>query len=102
RIGLARRYAVQHGVTLVLKGARTVTATPAGDVYVNPSGNPGMATGGAGDALAGLIAGLLAQDFDAGLAAALGVYLHGLAGDRAAASRPSPGSMIAGDIINCL
>lgn len=102
RIGLARRYAVQHGVTLVLKGARTVTATPAGEVYVNPSGNPGMATGGAGDALAGLIAGLLAQDCDAGLAAALGVYLHGLAGDRAAASRPSPGSLIAGDIINCL
>lgn len=102
RIGLARRYAVQHGVTLVLKGARTVTATPAGDVYVNTSGNPGMATGGAGDALAGLIAGLLAQGFDAGLAAALGVYLHGLAGDCAAASRPSLGSLIAGDIIDCL
>lgn len=102
RIGLARRYAMQHGVTLVLKGARTVTATPAGDVYVNTSGNAGMATGGAGDALAGLIAGLLAQGCDAGLAAALGVYLHGLAGDRAAASRPSPGSLIAGDIINCL
>ncbi|BFH13598.1 NAD(P)H-hydrate dehydratase [Paenibacillus melissococcoides] len=102
RTGLARRYAVQHGVTLVLKGARTVTATPAGDVYVNASGNPGMATGGAGDALAGLIAGLLAQGYDAGLAAALGVYLHGLAGDRAAASRPFPGSLIAGDMINCL
>ncbi|NRF97694.1 NAD(P)H-hydrate dehydratase [Paenibacillus dendritiformis] len=102
RIGLARRYAVQHGVTLVLKGARTVTATPAGDVYVNASGNPGMAAGGAGDALAGLIAGLLAQGCDAGLAAALGVYLHGLAGDRAAASRSFPGSLIAGDIISFL
>lgn len=102
RIGLARRYAAQHGVTLVLKGARTVTATPEGDVFVNTSGNPGMATGGAGDALAGVIAGLLAQGCAAGLAAALGVYLHGLAGDRAAASRPSPGSLIAGDIIDCL
>jgi len=61
RIGLARRFAVQHGVTLALKGARTVVAGPDGSVYVNTTGNPGMATGGAGDVLAGIIAGLLAQ-----------------------------------------
>lgn len=102
RIGLARRFAMQHGVTLVLKGARTVTATPEGDAFVNASGNPGMATGGAGDVLAGIIAGLLAQGCEAGLAAALGVYLHGAAGDRAAAGRASPGSLIAGDIIEAL
>lgn len=102
RIGLARSFAERHGVTLVLKGARTVTATPAGDVFVNTTGNPGMATGGAGDVLAGIIAGLLAQGFDAGVAAALGVYLHGEAGDRAAAGRHAPGSLIAGDIIDAL
>ncbi len=102
RIGLARSFAMQHGVTLVLKGARTVTATPDGDVFVNTSGNPGMATGGAGDVLAGIIAGLLAQGFEAGLAAALGAYLHGAAGDRAAAGRASPGSLVAGDIAEAL
>lgn len=100
RIGLARRYAEQHGVTLVLKGTRTVTATPEGDVFINTSGHPGMATGGAGDVLTGVIAGLLAQGCNAGPAAALGVCLHGEAGERAAAMRPTPGSLIAGDIIN--
>jgi ADP-dependent NAD(P)H-hydrate dehydratase / NAD(P)H-hydrate epimerase len=100
RIGLARQFAVHHGVTLVLKGARTVVATPEGDAYVNTTGNPGMATGGAGDVLAGVIASLLAQGLDAGQAAAAGVYLHGVAGDRAAGKRPSPGSLIAGDIID--
>ncbi len=100
RIGLARAYAQQHGVTLVLKGARTVTATPDGDVFVNTTGGPGMATGGAGDVLTGVITSLLAQGLDAGLAAALGVYLHGAAGDRAARIRQSPASLIAGDIID--
>ncbi|TJY42189.1 NAD(P)H-hydrate dehydratase [Cohnella pontilimi] len=100
RIGLARQFAVQHDVTLVLKGARTVVATPDSDAYVNTTGNPGMATGGAGDVLAGVIAGLLAQGLTAGQAAAAGVFLHGTAGDLAAAKRPSPGSLIAGDIIH--
>jgi len=102
RIGLARRYAEQNGVVLVLKGARTVVATPQGGVYVNTTGNAGMATGGAGDVLAGVIGSLLAQGLDADAAAALGVYLHGAAGDRAAAARPSPGSLIAGDIVEAL
>lgn len=102
RIGLARQYARQHGVTLVLKGARTVTATPVGDVYVNSTGNPGMATGGAGDVLAGVIGSLLAQGYAEGTAAALGVYLHGIAGDLAGTHRPSLSSLTAGDIINYL
>ncbi|WP_409342663.1 NAD(P)H-hydrate dehydratase [Paenibacillus sp. MBLB4367] len=99
RIGLARRFAEQHGVTLVLKGARTVIATPEGAVYVNVNGNAGMATAGAGDVLAGVIASLLAQGYDAGQAACLGVYLHGAAGDRAALKRPSPASLLAGDLL---
>ncbi|WP_019532624.1 bifunctional ADP-dependent NAD(P)H-hydrate dehydratase/NAD(P)H-hydrate epimerase [Paenibacillus ginsengihumi] len=99
RIGLARRYAIQHGVTLVLKGSRTVCAAPDGVVFVNTTGHPGMATAGAGDVLAGLIGGLLAQGLDAGRAAALGVYLHGAAGERAAAKRSSPAALIAGDIV---
>ncbi|MCS7460988.1 NAD(P)H-hydrate dehydratase [Paenibacillus doosanensis] len=102
RIGLARRYAMKHGVTLVLKGARTVVATAAGSVYINVNGNPGMATGGSGDVLAGIIASLLAQGFTAEQAAGLGVYLHGAAGDRAQAQRRSTGSMLAGDIADML
>lgn len=100
RIGLARRYAVQHRVTLVLKGTRTVCATPEGVVYVNTTGNPGMATAGAGDVLAGMLGSLLAQNLPAEQAASLGVFLHGAAGDRAAAKRHSAGSLIASDIIN--
>ncbi|MCR6631329.1 MAG: NAD(P)H-hydrate dehydratase [Magnetospirillum sp.] len=100
RIGAAIRFAREHGVVLVLKGARTVTALPDGKAYVNGSGNPGMATGGAGDVLAGLITSLLAQGYAAGDAAALGVYLHGAAGDRAAQLRPGgPASLLAGDIV---
>ncbi|MNM91567.1 Bifunctional NAD(P)H-hydrate repair enzyme Nnr [compost metagenome] len=103
RIGLARRFALQHGVTLVLKGARTVVAAPDGRVFVNVTGHPGMATGGSGDVLTGLIAGLLAQGLNAVQAAAFGVYLHGLAGERAAAARTgNPASLLAGDIIEAL
>jgi hydroxyethylthiazole kinase-like uncharacterized protein yjeF len=98
RIGHARRYALQHGVTLVLKGTRTVCATPEGVVYVNTTGNPGMATAGAGDVLAGMLGSLLAQNLTAEQAACLGVYLHGAAGDRAVAKRHSTGSLIASDI----
>ncbi|REK68302.1 MAG: bifunctional ADP-dependent NAD(P)H-hydrate dehydratase/NAD(P)H-hydrate epimerase [Cohnella sp.] len=102
RIGLARDFALRHGVVLVLKGARTVVASPSGEVYVNTTGNPGMATGGTGDVLAGVIAALLAQGMDATAAAALGVYMHGAAGDRAAAARTSPASLIAGDVVDWL
>ncbi len=94
---------MQHGVTLVLKGARTVVAAPDGRVFVNVTGHPGMATGGSGDVLTGLIAGLLAQSLDAVQAAAFGVYLHGRAGERAAAARTgNPASLLAGDLIEAL
>ncbi|MEJ2201918.1 MAG: NAD(P)H-hydrate dehydratase [Desulfuromonadaceae bacterium] len=84
RIGVARRFASDYGVTLVLKGARTLIAGADGRIWVNPSGNPGMASGGMGDALTGMIAGLLAQGLAPQEAAVLGVYLHGLAADRLA------------------
>ncbi|TLM66410.1 MAG: NAD(P)H-hydrate dehydratase [Deltaproteobacteria bacterium] len=82
RVAAAREFAAAHGVVLVLKGARTVTACPDGRVRINGSGHPGMASGGMGDILTGLIGGLLAQGMTPEAAAALGVYLHGLAGDR--------------------
>jgi NAD(P)H-hydrate epimerase len=99
RIGVARQFAMTRGVVLVLKGARTVCALPGGDVYVNPTGNAGMATAGSGDVLAGIIGALLAQGLSAAQAATLGVYRHGAAGDRAAAVRPAPHSLVAGDIL---
>lgn len=102
RLGIARRFALQHGVTLVLKGARTVVAAPDGRVFVNTTGHLGMATGGSGDVLTGIIASLLAQGLDAAQAAAFGVYLHGQAGERAASLRHNPAALIAGDIIDAL
>ncbi|MFZ5642991.1 MAG: NAD(P)H-hydrate dehydratase [Bacillota bacterium] len=92
---------LEWGVVLVLKGSRTITATPDGEVYINSTGNPGMATGGSGDVLTGVIAGLAAQGMEIGRAAAAGVYLHGAAGDRAAVGKGMMG-LLAGDILNCL
>ncbi|NBI29928.1 NAD(P)H-hydrate dehydratase [Chengkuizengella marina] len=100
RIQIAREYAMKHKIVVVLKGAHTVIATANENVYINHTGNAGMATGGSGDVLAGMIGGLLAQNYTAEQAAVLGVYLHGLAGDRAAAKRYSQHSLIAGDIID--
>lgn len=101
RVGLARSFATTHEVTLVLKGARTVIATPNGDVFVNATGNPGMATAGSGDVLTGIIAGLIAQGFPSDQAAVLGVYWHGLAGDRVAQTR-TMASIISSDLIEAL
>jgi ADP-dependent NAD(P)H-hydrate dehydratase / NAD(P)H-hydrate epimerase len=98
RVEAAREFATAHGVILLLKGSRTLVAAPDGEVYVNPTGNAGMATGGTGDVLTGIIAGLLAQKSDDPLAATLaGVYLHGRAGDLAAAKFGTR-AMIATDI----
>jgi NAD(P)H-hydrate epimerase len=84
RLGVAREFAQHMGVTLALKGARTLIAHPNGHVAVNTSGNPGMAKGGSGDVLTGMVAGLLAQYADEpGRAVEAAVYLHGLAGDLA-------------------
>lgn len=82
RIAIARSFALRFQVVLVLKGARSVIATPQGEIFVNGSGNCGLASGGTGDVLTGLIGGLLAQGVAAAEAAVLGVYLHGLAAER--------------------
>lgn len=84
RVGAAYRFAVDHGVHVVLKGHRTVFAAPDGAVAINTSGNPGMAKGGSGDVLTGGLAAWLGQVPDVADAVALGVHLHGLAGDLAA------------------
>jgi hydroxyethylthiazole kinase-like uncharacterized protein yjeF len=85
RVGLARRFATEHQVTLVLKGWRTLVAHPDGSIAVNTSGNPAMAKGGSGDILTGIVAAMLAQfPGDVARAVEMAVYLHGLAGDFAA------------------
>jgi hydroxyethylthiazole kinase-like uncharacterized protein yjeF len=98
RVETARELATGAGLFVVLKGHRTVIATPDGRVHVNPTGNPGMATGGTGDVLTGMIAGWLAQVRDAEQACLLAVYLHGAAGDLAADDQGEV-SMIAGDLL---
>jgi NAD(P)H-hydrate epimerase len=85
RLEIARNFAVAHHVYVVLKGHRTLIATPDEKVFINPTGNPGMATGGTGDVLTGMVAAWLAQLLDAEAACKLAVYLHGLAGDLAEA-----------------
>lgn len=101
RVELARTFAHEHGVFLVLKGAPTVVADPDGAAYLNPTGNSGLATGGTGDVLTGLVAGLLAQGCSPLHAALAGVWLHGRAGDLASASL-TPYSLAAGDLIEYL
>jgi NAD(P)H-hydrate epimerase len=101
RISTAQQFANDHGVTLVFKGAPTVTSAPNGNLWVNSTGNPGMATGGMGDVLTGIIAGLMAQGIPSESAAALGVYLHGLAGDIAAEALGMHG-LIASDVLKAV
>ena len=101
RVGIARSFAVEHRCHLVLKGARTVIASPDGKVFINPTGNPGMASGGMGDVLAGILTALLGQGLSAEDAMKLGVYLHGFVGDRIAAGQSEIG-LIASDIIDNL
>lgn len=101
RLSFALSFAQQKGVVLVLKGARTVIATPGGRAYVCPWGNDGMATGGTGDVLAGLLVSFLAQGLTAEDAAYCAVGLHARAGDRAAKLYSSRG-MLAGDLLEQL
>jgi NAD(P)H-hydrate epimerase len=102
RLEVARKFAREHELIVVLKGHRTLITAPDGTVWVNPTGNPGMATGGTGDVLTGMVAGLVAQHpKDAFLATALAVYLHGLAGDLAAEAR-GENSLVATDLIRFL
>lgn len=97
-IETAQGFAENYGAVCVLKDARTVIGMPEGTFYINLTGNCGMATGGSGDVLAGIIAGFLAQGMDPGQAAAAAVCLHGTAGDRAAKQKGSRG-MIASDLL---
>jgi len=99
RLGVARFYAKQWQKIVVLKGARTVIALPDGRVYLNLTGNPGMATAGMGDVLSGVIGSLIAQGLPVETAAILGPYLHGLAGDLAVEKR-GPVGIVAGDVIS--
>ena len=85
RLYVARQAAIDWASIVVLKGAGTIVAFPDGEAFINPTGNPGMATGGTGDVLAGIIAGFIAQGLSSHDAAVAGVYVHGLAGDMAIA-----------------
>ncbi|HEY8549493.1 MAG TPA: NAD(P)H-hydrate dehydratase [Vicinamibacterales bacterium] len=98
RLEVARRFAAEHGVHVVLKGHRTLVATPDGRIGINRTGNPGMATGGTGDVLTGLVAAWLAQLLDPEFAARLAVYLHGTAGDLASRALGQP-SLTASDLL---
>ncbi|MBQ5777994.1 MAG: NAD(P)H-hydrate dehydratase [Oscillospiraceae bacterium] len=83
RFEFAENFAKKNGCILVLKGNRTITATPSGELFINTSGNPGMAKGGSGDVLSGIIVSLLGQGIQSDIAAYTGVWLHGAAGDLA-------------------
>jgi len=99
RLTVARSFAREHHLVLVLKGDRTIVALPDGSAWVNPTGNPGMATGGTGDILTGMTAGVIAQmPNDYARAAIAAVYLHGLAGD-VAAERMGEHSLVATDLL---
>lgn len=97
RLDIAREFSRRHGVTVVLKGAMTVVAPPSGEIYINPTGNAGMAAGGMGDVLTGILASFVAQGFDLLASTLLGVYIHGKAGD-AAAARIGPWGYLAGEV----
>jgi NAD(P)H-hydrate epimerase len=101
RLAAVRQAALATGCVVILKGYRSLVAAPEGGVWINPTGGPGMATGGSGDVLTGILGALLAQGFDALAAAQLGVYLHGLAGDLLAEQRGER-SLAAGDLVRGL
>lgn len=101
RVALARRFAMAHGVVLVLKGARTAIADVQGEVAINPTGNPGMATAGTGDVLTGCVAALCAQSLPAWSAARVATFAHGLAGDLMARRKGALG-LTAMDVIDAL
>jgi ADP-dependent NAD(P)H-hydrate dehydratase / NAD(P)H-hydrate epimerase len=102
RVGVARRFAQEHELVVVLKGHRTLIAQPDGEVWVNTTGNPGMATGGTGDVLTGMVAGMIAQSPERVLeAVTAAIHLHGLAGD-VACETIGEQSLVATDLIGAL
>ncbi|HXO18733.1 MAG TPA: NAD(P)H-hydrate dehydratase, partial [Thermoanaerobaculia bacterium] len=104
RLEAARRAAAETRAVVVLKGRLTLVAAPSGEVHANPTGNAGMASGGSGDVLTGILAALLGQGLDPLTAARLGVYLHGLAGDLAveASGLAAYPILAAGDLVESL
>ncbi len=101
RIQVTTEFAQKHSTLLLLKGAPSLIGTPDGNVYINPTGNPGMATGGSGDVLTGIIAGLAAQNISLQNAAIAGAYIHGHSGDLFS-EKETQTSLIAGDLLRCL
>lgn len=101
RIPVAQETARKYNSFIALKGVRTIVASPDGNVFVNPTGNPGMATAGTGDVLTGIIAGLVAQNIIPVEAAKAGVFLHGVAGDLVAQEKGEYG-LLAGDLIDAI
>ena len=101
RLQVAKKIAAEYNVVLVLKGHHTIIANPQGDVRINSTGNRGLATGGTGDVLSGILGGLLAQRLSPYDAATVGVYLHGLAGEKAS-RRLGPDGLLAGDLLPLL
>jgi NAD(P)H-hydrate epimerase len=101
RIDVVRSFCQRYGVFLVLKGSRSVIGRPDGQVLINPTGNPGMATGGSGDVLTGMVGSFLARGFEPARALEAGVFLHGLAGDLAAQAVGEEG-LIASDLIEAI
>jgi NAD(P)H-hydrate epimerase len=98
RLGTACAFVKEHGCYLILKGAHTLIADPAGHIYLNPTGNPALSTGGSGDVLTGLIAGFLARQWPMNMAAIAGVYMHGMAADLLAEDM-GPAGVLAGDLL---
>jgi hydroxyethylthiazole kinase-like uncharacterized protein yjeF len=101
RMEIVRAFCMRHHVALALKGAGTVIGGPDGRVFINPTGNPGMASGGSGDVLTGMVGAFLARGFDPLTALQAGCFLHGLAGDLACAERGED-SLIAGDVLEAI
>ncbi len=101
RLVKLQKFSKKINSVIVLKGAYSAIACPSGEVYFNPTGNPGMATAGSGDVLTGILTGLLAQGYTGEETAIMGVYIHGLAGDMAAREK-GLSSLIAGDLIDFL
>ena len=98
RIGISRNFSQSNHIYLILKGHRSLIATPKGEVFINPTGNPGMASGGTGDVLTGMIGGLICQGLDILSSLQIAVYLHGLAGDEVAREKGEK-SLVATDLI---
>jgi NAD(P)H-hydrate epimerase len=99
RLEIASEFSQAHGVTLILKGHRTIVASPGGSLAINSTGNPAMASGGMGDTLTGMVAGFMAQGLSPFEASCLGVYVHGAAGDQRI-GKIAGRSLLASDILD--